>query len=383
MLKVLFLVSAGAVIYSYVIYPVILLFISRMSQARYAQRTTQSENYLPTVTVVVSAYNEEKVIAGRIENVLETSYPKEKLEILIGSDGSTDNTNAIIQGYVARGVQCFAWERRGKISVMNDLIKAAKGEIVILTDANTTYEKDAIKKLIRGLADEKVGCVCGELIFRNVKDNEVVNLEGVYWRYEQFLKRIEGANGSLLGANGGIYAIRKKLFEPLRPNTIVDDFLIPMKILGKGYKVIYEPQAIAYEETSKHIVHEMERRIRIGAGDFQALTRTWHLLNPFRGFPAFVYFSHKVVRWFAPFLLVLAFLANFSLINEPFYAGTFLLQCLFYIAAVTGRILSGVHIRFKMFSLPYYFVSMNLALLFGFFRFCTGSQSVTWKRTER
>jgi len=372
------------VIYAYALYPLILLMISGINSMDRRPETGDRRPLEPSVTVVVSAYNEEKVIAERIRNVLDSTYPKEKLEILIGSDGSTDDTNKIIDEYASKGVRYLKWsERRGKISVINDLVEAATGEIVILTDSNTAYEKDAIEKLVRGFADERVGCVSGELIFRNTKENEVVNLEGVYWRYEQFMKRIEGVNGSLLGANGGIYAIRRNLFDPMERDTIVDDFLIPMKILEKGYRVIYEPQAIAYEETSKNIVQEMERRIRIGAGDFQALTRTWHLLNPARGFPAFAYFSHKVLRWLAPFFLICAFMSNMALLNHGLYRIMFIIQCIFYGAAIAGRMLAKAGVKAKLLGLPHYFVSMNIALFLGFIRFCTNSQSVMWKRTER
>ena len=386
MIKVIFWVSAGAVVYSYTVYPLILALISRIRSTLYDVRCTTYgvQRTALTVTVIVSAYNEEKVIGDRIQNILDSDYPKEKLEILIGSDGSTDNTNQIIESYTSRGVKLLKWvDRRGKISVLNDLVASSTGEIIVFSDANTIYKKDAIAKLVRGFRDENIGCVCGELIFRNAGESDTGNLEGVYWRYEQFLKKIEGSMGSLLGANGGIYAIRKNLFEPLDKDIIIDDFLIPMRILEKGYKVAYGPEAIAYEETSKKIVQEMERRIRIGAGDFQALVRTWHLLDPRRGFPAFAYFSHKVLRWFAPFFLICTLFANAFLVASPLYAVAFLLQAVFYTLAIGGKILSSLKLKVKLFGLPYYFVSMNIALFLGFIRFCSGTQSAAWERTER
>jgi cellulose synthase/poly-beta-1,6-N-acetylglucosamine synthase-like glycosyltransferase len=378
-LKFIFFISISLVFYAYFVYPVVLLAFRRRPETRDRRPET-----LPLVSIVIAAYNEERVIRERLDNLLKIDYPKDKLEIVIASDGSDDDTNKIVSEHAKDGITLAALsDRSGKVNVLNRVIPGLKGDIVVLSDANTFYKSDAIRNLIRNFSDTKIGCVCGELVFQSATDSEVGKLEGFYWRYEQFLKRVEGANGSLLGANGGIYAIRKNLFETLPSNTVVEDFVLPMKILEKGYKVIYEPDAIAYEETSKKMMQEMERRIRIGAGDFQALLLTWKMLNPLHGFKAFAYFSHKVIRWFAPFLLIAAFIANIILAgNEP-YRLILVLQSMFYLAALVGRILSQFGVRFKLFGLPYYFISMNIALFLGFIRFCSNSQSVTWKRTER
>lgn len=369
------------IIYTYFIYPAFLYLFYRSPLKK---KEASSDYRWPKVSLVVAAYNEEKVIAKKIENSLDLDYPEDRLEIIISSDGSTDNTDTIAEKYVSHGITFLKFNsRRGKVNVLNDVIPKAKGEVVLLSDANTIYKGDAVKKIVRDFADPEVGCVCGELIFRNVEKNEVGALEGFYWRYEQFIKKIEGANGALLGANGGIYAIRKGLFEILPSNVIIEDFVIPMRILEKGYDVIYESAAVAFEETSKKVIQEMERRIRIGAGDFQSLLLTWKLLNPSRGFAAFAYLSHKVIRWLVPFFLISLFFINIFLIQERFYFVTFLLQSGFYSAAILGRILSRTNLRLKFFGLPYYFISMNIALFFGFIRFCANSQSVTWQKTER
>lgn len=381
-MELIFWIAAGLIVYGYLVYPVILLMIKAAD--RRPQAIDHRPETLPSVSIIIAAYNEEKVIDSKIKNLLELDYPKDRIEIAIASDGSTDTTDLIVSGYAHNGIKLVRLDgRNGKVNAINKVVPDLRGEIVVFSDANTFYKEDAVKMLVRNFDDERIGCVCGELRFRNARQNEVGNLEGFYWRYEQFLKRNEGMRGSLLGANGGIYAIRKSLFKALPSDTIVEDFVMPMKILEKGYKVIYEPEAIAYEETSQKIVQEMERRVRIGAGDFQALTLTWRLLNPARGFTALSYFSHKVIRWFAPFLLMIALASNLFLLNTDFYKIIFLLQCLFYIAAILGRVLSGFNIRLKAFGLPYYFVSMNIALFLGFIRFCTNSQSVTWQRTER
>lgn len=335
------------------------------------------------VSIVVSAYNEEAVIEEKIRNCLELDYPKENLEIIIASDGSDDKTNEIVKRYFGKGVILADYkDRAGKAEVLNRTIPAAKNEIIVLSDANTFFRKDALKMLIRNFDDDRAGCVCGEMKFRNSRENKMGELEGFYWKYEVFLKRLEGARGSLLGANGGIYAIRKKLFEKIPANTIIDDFIIPMKILEKGYSVVYEPEAIAYEDTAKGIIQEMARRVRIGAGDFQSLVLTRGLLNPLRGFSAYAFWSHKVLRWFAPFLLIGALFFNAFLAGEKFYLIIFISQVSLYTAALIGRI-SSKAARIKIFGICYYFVSMNIALLAGFFRFLTGTQKVTWERTER
>ncbi len=380
MLAAVFWISSVLIIYTYLIYPAILLFFRRVT----FRRKIGHGDYFPFVSVIISAHNEEKVIGDKLENCLKTDYPKDRIEILVGSDGSTDKTESIIEEYINKRTRLFKFKpQRGKVNVLNELVGRAKGEIIVFSDANTIYKSDAIPKLVHKFADKKIGCVCGELIFTNSRQREVGNLEGFYWRYEQFLKKIEGMRGSLLGANGGIYAIRKELFKALAPDAIIEDFIIPMKILEKGYKVVYEPEAVAYEEASKKIVQEMERRIRIGAGDFQALFLTWKMLNPLRGFSAFAYISHKVIRWLVPFFLIFAFTTNLVLLENKLYLIIFLLQCVFYSMAIIGRILSRSNLKFILFGLPYYFISMNLALFFGFIRFCTNSQSVMWRRTER
>lgn len=379
MIKILFWIALSLIAYAYFLYPLILFGLKRFIRITF---TKSSE--LSGVSVIVSAYNEESIIESRIKNLLEVDYPKKSLQIIIASDGSNDKTNEIVRKYTSKGITLAPYRvRRGKTEVLNRTIKKARNEIIVLSDANTFFKRDALRKLVRNFGDKRVGCVCGELKFKNAETNKVGDMEGFYWKYEVFLKKMEGRRGSLLGANGGIYAIKKELFEPLPCNTIIDDFVIPMRILDKRYKVLYEPEAIAYEETAKGVIQEMARRIRIGAGDFQSLIFTWKLLNPLRGFSAYSFWSHKVIRWFAPFLLVGALFFNAFLVGEPFYLVLFLGQMAFYLTALIGRLLSVTDIHIKIFGFSYYFVSMNIALLLGFFRFLTGTQSVMWERTER
>jgi len=379
-MKILFWIIIGLIVHVYCIYPLILLSLRKFMKIKF-----RKSNGLLPVTIIVSAYNEEDVIETKIGNLLDLDYPKKCLEIIIASDGSYDRTNEIVKRYASKGIRLAGYRiRRGKAETLNRTIPKAKNEIIVLSDANAFFKKDAIQKLVRNFGDVRVGAVCGRLCFDNNGNNKKIGeLEGFYWKYETFLKRIEGSRGSLLGANGAIYAIRKSLFTPVPSDTIVEDFLIPMKILEKDYKVLYEPEAIAYEETAKGIVQEMARRVRIGAGDFQSLFLTWRLLNPLHGFSSFAFWSHKVLRWVAPFLLTGVLFLNAFLVGENIYLMLFLAQSSFYLVALLGRVLSNTRIHIRLFGFCYYFVSMNIALLLGFFKFFMGRQSVMWDRTHR
>jgi len=377
---ILFWTSYILIIYSYMVYPVLLRVLDKLFKPKAFVQTDD----LPMVSLIVSAFNEEKVIRQRIENCFSLDYPEGHLEVLIASDGSDDKTAEIVKEYEGRGIILLDYkEREGKVNVLNKTVPKASHDILIFTDANTMFKHDAIKKLVRHFGDSKIGCVCGSLQFVNAKGSQTGELEGFYWRYETMMKKLEGKRGALLGANGAIYAIRKSLYENCPSDTIVEDFYLPMRILHKGYHVIYDVDANALEESAHKVIHEKERRIRIGAGDFQALFRLLPMLNPFKGFSALAFWSHKVLRWFAPILLLIVFASNSYLYYIPFYKGMFLLQVVFYVFACFGQVLSWSGFHNKIFSLPYYFVSMNLALLLGLFRYLSRSQKSAWKRTER
>ncbi len=396
-LEILFWTCVFFILYAYIFYPILLFLLKPFSPKK---QPPQLQPW-PKVSIVIAAYNEEKTIARRVENCLALDYPGDSLEIIIASDGSTDQTNSLVQkfspsltlphtqdkvfsGCGGEKVVLYDYpQRRGKVNVLNDTVPKAHHDIIVFSDANTIFERDAVKNLVRHFKDERVGCVCGQLNFVNAQGSRTGELEGVYWKFETWLKKEEGARGSLLGANGGIFALRKELFVQCPPGTIVEDFVIAMKILQRGYKVIYDPLARATEESASNIIHEKKRRVRIGAGDFQALFMLLPMLSPLRGFSALAFWSHKVIRWFVPFFMVGAFVANLALIGIPVYRLLFIGQILFYLCALFGQILnwSGVHSKF--FNLCYYFVSMNSALLLGFFRFLFKTQKVTWERTQR
>lgn len=386
-----FWASALLLLHTYVFYPLLLILIDGFRQAAEnlkfisgagERRGRAEESHGPSVALVVAAYNEESCIGDKLANSLQLDYPADKLKVLIGSDGSSDRTDAIVKGCTDARVMLSAAPRGGKVAVLNRCIPSAQGEIVVLTDANTMLDGRALKKLMRHFRDPAVGAVCGRLRLYNKVKREYE--ESAYWSYESLIKFYEGKHGAVLGANGGIYAIRKSLFTPLPPDTIVDDFIIPMRLLQAGYKVIYDPEAVAFEETTEDYAKEAGRRARIAAGNFQSLRLLGSLLLPTAGFVSFAFWSHKLLRWVAPFLMGLAVLSNLFLLNRTWAWLTLGLQFLFYGLALAGAqgLLRRSPLR-RTASLAYYFTSMNYALAVGFVRFLRNSQAAAWNRTAR
>ena len=371
---VAFVVSASAIVYSYAIYPLLLALVPLRRHQKAGAPTEW-----PSISVLISGYNEEKHITQRIKNLLALDYPPEKVEILIGSDGSTDRTNELVRQCKDPRVTLSAFSQRGgKPSVLNRLIPQARGELLAFSDANAMFAPDALRKLAWHFSDPHIGGVCGRLVFHG--DSGETD-EGPYWKLETYLKTRESALDSCLGANGAIYAIRKSAWPGLPDNTFVDDFVIGMRVREQGLRVVYDREAVATEELPQSVSHEMTRRIRIGAGDFQALFLCWRSLLPWRGFHSLAFWSHKVLRWFAPFFMVIALAATIALLPHPLFAVLLALQLVFYALAIVGALTRGRKIG--LFSAPHYFVTMNLALLIGFFRFIFGTQQAAWKRTER
>ena len=267
MLAVVFWVAVGCVLHTYVIYPLLLVALDAIAQARGAwgylggneRRRPPAQIGLPSVSVLIAAFNEQDCIARRVENLLAQDYPPDKLEILIGSDASTDETDAIVQRYGARGVKLSRAERCGKAGVLSRLVALAKGDVLVMTDANTEFERDAIRHLVQPLRDDEVGLVCGRLRLHSPAGAPVT--EGAYWKLESLLKLYESRRGCVMGANGGIYAVRKDLFPPLPAGTVVDDFVAALRVLAAGSKVAYEPEAVAHEETAPDHVGEDRKSV--------------------------------------------------------------------------------------------------------------------------
>lgn len=380
---VLLWISLAVVFHAYVGFPIAIWVASRLFGHRPEPPVPET---LPRVSVLVAALDEEDVIAQRIENALASDYPPELLEIVIGSDGSTDRTAAIVNDYANRfpdRVKLIDYpQRRGKATVLNESLPHLRSEIVVLSDANTDFDPNAIHHLTRWFVDSNVGAVCGKLVlFDSVSGR---NADGLYWRYETFLKSCEGRLDALLGSNGAIYAIRRDEYVPIAADTIIDDFTIPLLIkLHHGKRIIYDETAIAREETAPNVLAEFRRRSRIGAGGFQSLSRLFRLLSPRYGWTSFAFWQHKVFRWICPAMLLIALASNLILIGQPFYLVVFLLQAAFYAAAAIGATTRGSGPLHKILRLTTLFTSMNLALAAGFWRWLAGGQRGTWQRTAR
>jgi cellulose synthase/poly-beta-1,6-N-acetylglucosamine synthase-like glycosyltransferase len=378
-----FWICIAAVLYAYAGYPLLIAVCSRLFGRR-EQPPEIADADLPRVSLLIVAHNEQAVIEARVRNALATDYPPDKLEIVVASDGSSDATPAIVQCYSHRGVRLLHDpQRRGKAATINAAMPQLSGDIVILSDANTDVDPSAVRRLARWFADPAVGAVCGRLLLTDPATG--ANVDGVYWRYETFLKRCEGRLGALLGANGAIYAIRRDLFVPIPPGTIIDDFVIPLlSKLRSGRAIVYDPAALAREETAPDVASEFLRRARIGAGGFQAIGPLWLLSDPRRGWVALAFLSHKVLRWCCPFFMLGALALGAMLSGQALYREILLAQAGFYSIALAGALWPARARRApRWLRAVQLFTSMNAALLVGFWRWRRGAQQAMWEPTAR
>jgi cellulose synthase/poly-beta-1,6-N-acetylglucosamine synthase-like glycosyltransferase len=363
--------------YTHAGYPLLLWVWSALQTRR-----PHSAQIEPTVSIIVVAYNEAGCIEQRLENLLALDYPHDRLEIILASDGSTDDTISRAQPHRRAGVMFVAYSRRrGKAAVLNDLIPQAHGDIVVLADARQRFDRQALRALVAPFADSQVGAVSGELILTNDTDGSAVG-EGVgfYWKYEKFIRRNESRIDSSIGTTGAIYAIRRTLFEPIPADTLLDDVLIPMQIVRRGYRVLFEGGAYAYDRVATSAGGEFARKIRTLAGNFQLFARSRWLLNPFTNRLWLQTISHKGCRLLSPLALVIAFGINLFLLDDPLYQGTLTAQLTFYAAGVSGFLLRNSKKKVRFFNVPYAFCLLNLAVVVGFLRFAGGHQQVTWDR---
>ncbi len=376
-----FWASFSLVLYSYAIYPIAIAALARCFGAAGSAPPDPPAGGWPSASLVLAAFNEESVLAARLENALATDYPPDRFEVVVGSDGSTDRTAEVARGFADRGVRLVEFPgRRGKAAVLNDIIPALEAEIVLLSDANTLVEPDAARRLIRWFARAEIGSVCGRLEL--IDPATGANADGIYWRYENFLKRHEARLGALLGANGAIYAIRRRSYAPIPPGLIIDDFAIPLLSgLRGGGSIAYEPAAVAREESAPDLAAEFRRRGRIGAGGFQSLALLWPLLDPRRGWVALAFFSHKLLRWLCPFFLLAMLGANLALIGARPWGAILAAQVGFYAASLLAP--AGSSPLLRPIRLAAMFTRMNAALLVGFWGWARGTQGGTWTPTPR
>jgi cellulose synthase/poly-beta-1,6-N-acetylglucosamine synthase-like glycosyltransferase len=390
-MDVMVLVCLGCAAYAYLGYPLVLLAWTGLREAASGirfiaggpdRRARRRDDRWPTLTVVLAAHDEETCIRQKLENCLALDYPSGKLDVMVGCDGCTDRTAALARAMGDARITVIEGPRLGKATVLSRLVPRARGDVVLLTDANTLLERDAAKALARHFHEPTVGAVVGRLrLYNRVKrDYE----ESLYWKYETVLKYYEGKLGCVLGANGGLYAVRRLLFQPLRETTITDDFVVPVRIAARGWSIPYEPGAVAYEETTEDLTEEFGRRARIGAGNWQSLALVPEVLDPRRGFLAFAFVSHKLLRWLVPFLLAAALVGSLPLAVAGGLRWRLLLggQVAFYALALAGRWRVGGPLR-RLAALAWYFMTMNAALAVGLWRFIRGTQRAAWSRTHR
>lgn len=384
--------SLGLVLYSYALYPMVLTLVAMVVQVRRDARYVASKQdrripaqarMLPAVAVIISAYNEQVHLRQRIDNLLGLNYPPELLRCYIGSDGSSDATASILAECADRRIQACVYDvNRGKASVLNDLVAQASAPILVFSDANTFFHPDAITVLVKHFDQSDVGGVSGEL---RLKGSGGDNQDSLYWRVEQFLKFFEARINGLLGANGAIYAIRRDLWQPLRPDTICDDFCVAMNVSASGHRLVYEPAAWAEEDTPQAIAEEYNRRLRIGIGNFQALVRHPEYITRTSLGTSFAYLSHKVLRWTAPHLLLLGLLASAILaVQSRAWLGFTLVQLLVYGAAVLLFRLTQRQVALpSLLRMVAFLFALNWAFLVASWRFARGNYRGSWRRTER
>jgi cellulose synthase/poly-beta-1,6-N-acetylglucosamine synthase-like glycosyltransferase len=372
----------GILAYAAVGYPCLVYLMSRLfPRPMSAVPLVPEERDLPSVTMVIAAYNEETVIVPRIENALSLRYPKDRLNILVVSDGSTDRTPERVSRYSAQGVRSLhTAAREGKTAALNRAAAAAAGEILLFSDANNHFNADAVMNLVRHFADPEVGGVSGRKAFLREGSRFSTEGETAYWGYESFLKECESRVGSIATADGEIFAMRRSLFTPI-PNDIVhDDLAQTLEIVRKGYRVIYEPAAVSSEPASKSPRDEYHIKVRMAAGGYQILSRYRELFFPPRSLFAVLFLSHKLFRWALPVWLIGLFVSNLFLAG-PFYRLTLIGQLILYAAGLSAALIGPG--RFRLFYFPYYFLLTNLAALDGLIRFLRGTQRAAWRKAER
>jgi cellulose synthase/poly-beta-1,6-N-acetylglucosamine synthase-like glycosyltransferase len=389
-LEIVFWVFFFLIFYAYLGYGILLYLLVKIKESVFGRKAVPpDDSHEPLVTLFVAAYNERDFIEAKMNNSYALDYPKEKVRYVWVTDGSDDGTPDILRTY--DGVEVHHQpERAGKIAAMNRGMQFVTTPIVIFSDGNTMLGKESIRRIVRLFNDPKVGCVSGEK--RIFNKETAAATEGIYWKYESTLKKLDARLYSVVGAAGELFALRTELFKPVERDTLLDDFIISLRIAEQGYTIQYDPEAYAIENPSANVKEELKRKIRISAGGIQSIIRLKELLNPFRfGTLSFQYISHRVLRWtLAPLGLPVILICSTSIcLKHGFfnlsniYAWLFWGQILFYLMAFCGWYLEERKIKLKILFVPYYFFIMNLAVYLGFFRYLRKQQSVNWERAKR
>lgn len=409
--EIIFWISFLFIFYTFVGYPVLIYLLFRFESIRYFIRLPEgsgkifinpkisgkiilderlpSKDYFPTVSMIIAAYNEEKFIEEKIKNCLQLNYPPDKIEFIFVTDGSNDKTPEIVNEYQRKKTTIKLFhesERRGKLKAISRVVPFTNGEILVFSDANSFYNREAIRYLVRPLQFEKVGCVAGEKKVVSI-DNKI-EAEGLYWKYESFLKKLDSEIYSIVGAAGEIFAIRKSLFTDLPENTINEDFVLTMNIAAKGYRVVYEPRAFAIEAPTKSVFEEFKRRIRISTGGLQAISLLKNLFDIKKyKFLSFQFISHRILRWtITPLSFLTILISNILIIKTSeiiYYKILLSLQLVFYLIAFLGFVLELIKVRITFFYLIFSFILMNFASVISLLKYPFKSRSNIWLKVER
>jgi cellulose synthase/poly-beta-1,6-N-acetylglucosamine synthase-like glycosyltransferase len=374
--EIIFWLSVAAFCYAYAGYPLLLVVVSRLRP-----RIVRRADWTPSVSVVITAYNEERDLAAKLENTLALDYPQDRLEVIVASDCSTDRTDAIAQEFAARGVRLIRQpERLGKTAAQNAAVEQARGEIILFSDATTHYQPDVLRVMMPSFADQSIGCVAGRLIYVDPAQSSVGRGARSYWGYETLLKRHESRISSLIGVSGCLYAVRRAAYVPLY-HEACSDFIIATKMVEQGLRAVYEPDAVCTEETHSRADKELSMRVRIITQTYTDLWRHRALMNPLRGgFYAVQLLSHKVLRYLVPVFLLITLIASALLAPRSlFYGVMFIAQLCFYLAAALAWALERAGMRLPLLALPQYFVLANLASLLAFYKFARGERYARWE----
>jgi cellulose synthase/poly-beta-1,6-N-acetylglucosamine synthase-like glycosyltransferase len=375
-LKTIFWLAVAALAYTYFGYALLLLILSRTRGHK-----TLTATCTPSISIIITAYNEERDLTAKLNNTLALDYPKDKLEIIVASDCSSDRTDSIASSFAAQGVRLHRQTQRlGKTAAQNAAVELAGGEIILFSDATTLYRPDVLKTMVRNFADPSIGCVAGQLIYVDSSNSGVGHGAVSYWSYEVFLKRHESQVRSLIGVSGCLYAVRRSAYVPLY-NEACSDFIIATKMVEQGLRAVYEPQAICEEQTNRRADKEFAMRVRVITQTYNDLWRHRHMLNPLRGgIYAVELLSHKVMRYLVPVFMVLLFLSTLLLaVNSTFYLAIFLAQLACYFFALGGYVLQRLGFRTRLLSLPHYFLLANFAAAVAFYKFLRGERYARWE----
>mgnify|MGYP000442906543 CR=1 FL=1 len=388
-IEILFWIGIGIVFYTYLGYGIVLYLMVKIKELFVKPRLPRLPETLPEATLLIAAYNEEAIVASKMVNCRQLDYPADKLRLVWITDGSNDNTNERLKEYPEVTV-LYQPRRQGKTAALNRALPYVNTPYVIFTDANTMVNREAIREIVLAFQDPKVGCVAGEKrIAVQTKDGAAAGGEGIYWKYESTLKALDARLYSAVGAAGELFAVRNELFEAMEPDTLLDDFILSLRITMKGYTIAYCTNAYAIESGSADMREEEKRKVRIAAGGLQSIWRLRPLLNPFRyGILSFQYTSHRVLRWsITPFLLFALFPLNIAILllgdSTIFYGVLLAMQVLFYGLGYWGYYLSTKQIKNKLLFIPYYFLFMNVSVLKGIRYLKKKKGSGAWEKAKR